>query len=113
MKSISRGSQDMGSVQRILTVGLIAGASAAAHAAPPAKEGPPPLTYQIVSVRLAGGGSDEQGSVLLEQQTGRSWILVQRGSAPPAWQALAFDSGFTLNQQLLPPEIVRTPPGQK
>ena len=76
-------------------------------------DAPPPLTYQIVSVRLAGGGTDEMGSVLLEQQTGRSWILLQRGSAPPAWQALSFDSGFTLNQQLVPPEIVRQVPGQK
>lgn len=76
-----------------------------AHAASPAKDEPPPLTYQIVSVYLAGGGTDDKGSVLLEQQTGRSWILVQRGSAPPAWQALAFDSGFTLNQQLVPPDL--------
>jgi len=48
---------------------------------------------------------------LLEQQTGRSWILVQRGSAPPAWQALAFDSGFTLNQQLVPPDLTTPRPG--
>ena len=82
-------------------------------AASPAKEGPPPLTYQIVSVRIAGGGSDEQGSVLLEQQSGRSWILVQRGSAPPSWQALSFESGFTLNQQLTPPDLVRSQSGQK
>lgn len=81
------------------------------HAARPAKDEPPPLTYQIVSVYLAGGGTDEKGSVLLEQQTGRSWILVQRGSAPPAWQALAFDSGFTLNQQLVPPDLTSTRPG--
>lgn len=79
--------------------------SMSAHAASPAKDEPPPLTYQIVSVNLAGGGTDDNGSVLLEQQTGRSWILVQRGSAPPAWQALAFDSGFTLNQQLVPPDL--------
>lgn len=85
-----------------------------AQAATPSKDDlPPPLTYQIVSVRIAGGGTDEQGSVMLEQQTGRSWILIQRGSAPPAWQALSFDSGFTLNQQLVPPEIVRQSPGQK
>lgn len=82
-----------------------------AHAASPAKNEPPPLTYQIVSVYLAGGGTDDKGSVLLEQQTGRSWILVQRGSAPPAWQALAFDSGFTLNQQLAPPDLTTPRPG--
>lgn len=78
------------------------------HAAQPAKDEPPPLTYQIVSVRLAGGGTDETGSVMLEQQTGRSWILIQRGSAPPSWQALAFESGFTLNQQLVPPDLGTT-----
>ena len=100
------------SLAAIGAAGFLWGASA--HAASPSKEDlPPPLTYQIVSVRLAGGGTDEQGSVMLEQQTGRSWILIQRGSAPPAWQALSFDSGFTLNQQLVPPEIVRQSPGQK
>jgi hypothetical protein len=77
--------------------------SLAAHAAPK-DDGPPPLTYQIVSVRLSGGG-DEPASVLLEMQTGRSWILVQRGNAPPAWHSLAFESGFSLNQQLQPPEL--------
>jgi hypothetical protein len=76
-----------------------------ASAATPAKDEPPPLTYQIVSVRMIGGGSDEGGSVMLEIQTGRSWVLVQRGSAPPSWQALAFESGFNLNQQLMPPEL--------
>ncbi len=83
------------------------------YAAPPAKEEPPPLTYQIVSVQLTGGGSDTTGSVMLEQQTGRSWVLVQRGSAPPSWQALAFDSGFTLNQQLVPPDLTTPRPGSK
>lgn len=83
------------------------------QAAPPPKDEPPQLTYQIVSVNLAGGGTDDKGSVLLEQQTGRSWILIQRGSAPPAWQALAFDSGFTLNQQLLPPDLTATRPGSQ
>lgn len=83
------------------------------QAAPPPEEELPQLTYQIVSVNLAGGGTDDKGSVLLEQQTGRSWILIQRGSAPPAWQALAFDSGFTLNQQLLPPDLNATRPGSK
>ena len=87
--------------------------TASVAAAPAATEGPPPLTYQIVSVRLIGGGSDETGSVLLEQQSGRSWILVQRGSAPPSWQALSFESGFTLNQQLTPPDLVRPQSGQK
>lgn len=81
------------------------------YAARPAKDEPPPLTYQIVSVRLIGGGTDEAGSVLLEQQTGRSWVLVQRGSAPPSWQSLAFDSGFTLNQQLVPPDLTTPRPG--
>lgn len=83
------------------------------EAAQPAKDEAPQLTYQIVSVRLAGGGTDETGSVLLEQQTGRSWILIQRGSAPPSWQALAFDSGFTLNQQLVPPDLTTTRTGTK
>jgi len=81
------------------------------YAAPPVKDEPPPLTYQIVSVRLTGGGTDELGSVLLEQQTGRSWVLVQRGSAPPSWQSLSFDSGFTLNQQLVPPDLTTPRPG--
>ena len=84
----------------------LAALSVAVLAGPPKYE-PPPLTYQIVAVRLTGGGADEAGSVLLEQQTGRTWVLVQRGSAPPSWQALAFDSGFTLNQQLQPPEATR------
>lgn len=75
------------------------------EAARPDKEAePPPLTYQVVTVRFVGGGTEEAGSVLLEQQTGRSWILAQRGSAPPAWQALPFEAGFTLSQQLVPPE---------
>lgn len=89
----------------------LAALSVSALAASPKYE-PPPLTYQIVSVRLTGGGTDETGSVLLEQQTGRTWILVQRGSAPPSWQALAFDSGFTLNQQLQPPEAARQVAGK-
>lgn len=84
-----------------------------ASAAPPAKNEPPPLTYQIVSVRMIGGGSDEAGSVMLEQQTGRSWILVQRGSAPPSWQSLSFESGFNLNQQLMPPELGTSRPGSQ
>jgi hypothetical protein len=82
-----------------------------ASAAPPAKSEPIPLTYQIVSVRMIGGGSDEAGSVMLEQQTGRSWILVQRGSAPPSWQSLSFESGFNLNQQLMPPDLGPSRPG--
>jgi hypothetical protein len=81
------------------------------YAASPAKDEPPPLTYQVVSVQLTGGGTDAVGSVLLEQQTGRSWILVQRGSAAPSWQSLAFDSGFTLNQQLVPPDLTTPRPG--
>jgi hypothetical protein len=94
-----------------LKVLILMALSMPAHAARPAKDEPPPLTYQIVSVYLAGGGTDDKGSVLLEQQTGRSWILIQRGSAPPAWQALAFDSGFTLNQQLVPPDLTSPRPG--
>jgi len=89
----------------------LAALSVSALAGPPKYE-PPPLTYSIVAVRLTGGGTDETGSVLLEQQTGRTWILVQRGSAPPSWQALAFDSGFTLNQQLQPPEAMRQMAGK-
>ncbi|MFN2309148.1 MAG: hypothetical protein ABR553_05350 [Gammaproteobacteria bacterium] len=80
-------------------------------AASPARSEPPPLTYQIVSVRLIGGGNDEAGSVMLEQQTGRSWVLVQRGSAPPSWQSLSFESGYNLNQQLVPPELGASRPG--
>lgn len=84
-----------------LRISLLLALSLSAHAQDNA---PPPLTYQIVSVRLAGGG-DEPASVMLEMQTGRSWILVQRGNAPPSWQSLAFESGFSLNQQLQPPEL--------
>lgn len=104
--------QDRVLLSWIGVAGLLVGSFAQAGSSAK-EEPPPPLTYQIVSVRLAGGGTDEMGSVMLEQQTGRSWILMQRGSAPPAWQALSFDSGFTLNQQLMPPEIVRTGSGQK
>lgn len=92
---------------------LLAAALALPAAAAPPKNEPPPLTYQIVSVRMIGGGSDETGSVMLEIQTGRSWVLVQRGSAPPSWQALAFESGFTLNQQLMPPELGTSRPGSQ
>ncbi len=95
----------------VLAAVALAALSVSALAGPPKYE-PPPLTYSIVAVRLTGGGTDETGSVLLEQQTGRTWILVQRGSAPPSWQALAFDSGFTLNQQLQPPEAMRQMAGK-
>lgn len=99
---------------RIWTLLWLMAFTAGAEAARPDKEAePPPLTYQIVSVRFIGGGTDEAGSVLLEQQTGRSWILVQRGSTPPAWQSLPFESGFTLNQQLLPPDLGVRPGAQK
>lgn len=94
----------------LLLMSLAAGAQAAR---PDRDDEPPPLTYQIVSVTFIGGGTDEAGSVLLEQQTGRSWILVQRGSTPPAWQALPFEAGFTLNQQLMPPELSTRPGMQK
>lgn len=90
---------------RIWTMLLLMSLTGGAQAVRPDKEAePPPLTYQIVTVRFAGGSEDEAGSVLIEQQTGRSWILVQRGSTPPVWQALPFEAGLTLSQQLLPPE---------
>ncbi len=66
-----------------------------------------PLVYHIVSVQIAGGAPDERATVMFEQQTGRSWMLVQRGSGSPVWQALTFDAGFTLNQQTLPPDLGR------
>lgn len=85
---------------------LVSLAGVAQGARPDKEAEPPPLTYQIVTVRFVGGSADEAGSVLLEQQTGRSWVLVQRGSTPPAWQALPFEAGLTLSQQLLPPETI-------
>lgn len=90
---------------RIWTMLLLMTLAGGAQGARPDKEAePPPLTYQVVTVRFVGGSADEAGSVLLEQQTGRSWVLVQRGNTPPVWQALPFEAGLTLSQQLLPPE---------
>ncbi len=67
----------------------------------------PKVDYQVVHVQIAGGGADEKGTIMLEKQTGRSWLLVQRGGAQPAWQALPFEPGFDLNQQTLPPDVSR------
>lgn len=90
---------------RIWTMPVLLTLAVGAQAARPDRDAEPaPLTYQIVTVQFVGGSAEESGSVLLEQQTGRSWVLVQRGSTPPVWQALPFEAGLTLSQQLLPPE---------
>lgn len=66
-----------------------------------------PLSYQIMSVQVVGSGSAEKAAVMLEQQTGRSWMLMQRGGGAPVWQALTFESSYSLNQQTVPPELGR------
>ncbi len=58
--------------------------------------------YKIVNGKVLAPGRVSDGTLLLEERSGRTWILLQRGTVAPVWYPIPFESTQQLNYQLEP-----------
>lgn len=61
--------------------------------------------YKIVKAKVLAQAKALDGTILLDETSGRTWILIQRGSATPVWFPISFESTPQLNYQLLPGRV--------
>lgn len=60
--------------------------------------------YAVVSVKVLAEGESRNASLLLESDSGRTWILIEGSNGVPQWRGIPFESPMRLHTQMLPPE---------
>lgn len=58
--------------------------------------------YKIVNGKVLAPAKATDGTILLDETSGRTWILLQRGATTPVWFPIPFESTPQLSFQLVP-----------
>ena len=58
--------------------------------------------YTITNGKILTPTEVTDGAILLDKTSGRTWILIQRGTATPVWLSIPFESNPQLSFDLIP-----------
>ena len=58
--------------------------------------------YTIENGKIHTPTEVSEGAILLDEVSGRTWMLIQRGNATPVWLAIPFEANPQLSFDLVP-----------
>ncbi|WP_096363719.1 MULTISPECIES: hypothetical protein [Thiohalobacter] len=68
----------------------------------PAGWAAPGMSYQVLPARVISESGATEITLMVEQPSGRTWMLSQQGGASPTWQPLSYGDGQGLTTATIP-----------
>ncbi|HSH28464.1 MAG TPA: hypothetical protein VK971_01050 [Thiohalobacter sp.] len=62
----------------------------------------PGTSYQVLPARVISESGTTEITLMVEQPSGRTWMLSQQGGASPTWQPLSYGDGQGLTTATIP-----------
>lgn len=60
------------------------------------------VSYQVLPARVISESGTTEITLMVEQPSGRTWMLSQQGGGSPTWQPLSFGEGQGLTTATIP-----------
>lgn len=61
------------------------------------------VSYMVVQGKAVSEARATDVTLLMEQPSGRTWVLTQRGNGSPVWEPVPYGEGQGLTTMTLPP----------
>lgn len=61
------------------------------------------VSYMVVQGKAVSDTRATDVTLLMEQPSGRTWVLTQRGNGSPVWEPVPYGEGQGLTTMTLPP----------